>query len=109
MSFVGVSTNAYSLPPFLHQVNFRLVDNPRPRPRENTWKHDVRVLMRVQEKDPGWSYKRGKERAEEAREGIKQRIAQFEMEITKKLVKSYVEDAPDRTTQILAHFEPDSR
>jgi hypothetical protein len=109
MSFVGVSTDAYSLPPLLHQVNFRLVNNPLPRSRENTWEHDVRVLMRVGEKDPDRPYKRAKERVEKAREGTKQRIAKFEMEITKKLVKSHAEDAPDRTTQILAYFEPDSR
>jgi hypothetical protein len=109
MSFMGVSTNAYSLPPLLHPVNFRLVDNSHPRSRKNTWEHEVRVLMPVQEKDPDWFYKTNKKSAESARKGIKQRIANFEMEITKKLVKSYAENAPDRTTQILAHFEPDSR
>jgi hypothetical protein len=94
MSFVGVSTDAYSLPPLLHQVNFKLVDNPLPRSRENAWEHDVRVLMQVEEKDPDGSYKRAKKRVEEARAGIKRRIAKFEMEITKKLVKSHAEDAP---------------
>ena len=109
MSFVGVNTNLCSLPPLLHHVNFRLMDNPLPRSRENTWEHDVSVLMPVEERDPDCYYKMGKQRAEEVRENIKQCIAKFELEITKKLVKSYAEDAADHTAQILAHFEPDSR
>ncbi len=107
MSF-SADTKVSCLPPLLHLVNFRLAADPHPGSRETPWERTVRLLTPAEEIDPNLDHKTGKKSAERARDWLKQRIAQFDTQM-KRLVKSSTDDSLDRNTQILAHFEPNSR